>query len=83
MLFRSMQRLFSLHTHRVRGGKLVEIPEEWRGKVTHLQTIRKRGSKTTHKDRLENHKFRSSSMGGLGRKRVEALAPKIEEDWGE
>ena len=31
--------------HRVRRGKLVEIPEEWFGKVTHKQTIRKRDSK--------------------------------------
>ena len=32
-------------TTRVRRGKIVEIPEEWRGHVTHEQTIRKRDSK--------------------------------------
>lgn len=32
-------------THRIRRGKLVEIPPEWRGKVPHKQTIRKRKSK--------------------------------------
>lgn len=32
-------------THRMRRGQVVEIPEEWRGKVTHPQTIRKRKSK--------------------------------------
>lgn len=31
--------------YRRRRGKLVEIPEEWVGKVTHPQTIRKRLSK--------------------------------------
>lgn len=29
-------------THRMRRGKLVEIPEKWRGQVTHKQTKRKR-----------------------------------------
>jgi hypothetical protein len=29
-------------THRMRRGRLVEIPEAWRGKVTHDQTKRKR-----------------------------------------
>lgn len=32
-------------THRMRRGKLVEIPEEWRGKIPHKQTMRKRNSK--------------------------------------
>lgn len=31
--------------HRERRGKLVPIPEEWFGQVTHKQTIRKRPSK--------------------------------------
>ncbi len=31
--------------HRMRRGKLVRIPDEWLGKVTHPQTIRKRKSK--------------------------------------
>jgi len=31
--------------YRIRRGKLVEIPSEWLGKVTHPQTIRKRKSK--------------------------------------
>ncbi len=38
---------------RVRRGKIVEIPEEWEGQVTHPQTIRKRPSKHTHKLRKE------------------------------
>jgi hypothetical protein len=29
-------------THRMRRGKLVEIPPEWRGKTLHAQTRRKR-----------------------------------------
>ena len=32
-------------THRIRRGKLVEIPKEWRGKIPHKQTMRKRGKK--------------------------------------
>jgi hypothetical protein len=31
--------------HRMRRGKLVAIPAEWFGHVTHKQTIRKRASK--------------------------------------
>lgn len=31
--------------YRMRRGKLVEIPDEWLGKTTHPQTIRKRESK--------------------------------------
>jgi hypothetical protein len=31
--------------YRKRRGRLIEIPEEWLGKVTHPQTIRKRKSK--------------------------------------
>ena len=34
---------------RLRRGKLVEIPADWIGKVTHPQTIRKRASKKIHK----------------------------------
>jgi hypothetical protein len=34
---------------RIRRGKLVEIPEEWVGKIPHKQTIRKRQSKQTKK----------------------------------
>lgn len=34
---------------RRRRGRLVEIPEEWVGKVTDRQTIRKRKSKRIHK----------------------------------
>lgn len=32
--------------YRMRRGKLVEIPEEWVGNVTHPQNMRKRESKT-------------------------------------
>ncbi len=32
-------------THRMRRGKLVEIPEKWRGVVAHPQKIRKRKKK--------------------------------------
>jgi uncharacterized cupin superfamily protein len=35
--------------HRVRRGKLVEIPAEWFGHVTYQQTVRKRKSKRTKK----------------------------------
>lgn len=36
-------------THRLRRGRLVEIPEEWRGQTTYDQTVRKRPSKALHK----------------------------------
>ena len=35
--------------YRRRRGKLVEIPPEWVGKVTHPQTVRKRASKRRKK----------------------------------
>jgi hypothetical protein len=35
--------------YRKRRGQLVEIPPEWVGQVTHPQTMRKRPSKTIHK----------------------------------
>lgn len=35
--------------YRERRGKLVEIPIEWVGQITHPQTIRKRKSKLIHK----------------------------------
>jgi hypothetical protein len=63
-------------THRTRRGKVVEIPEEWRGQVTRPQTIRKRQSKMTRK--LRNQlKWRP----GCSNKRdlIEARAPKINE----
>lgn len=70
----------SQRTHRMRRDKLVEIPEEWRGKVTDRQTIRKRPSKLTRKAR--NAMLRHWRPGGWvdGRRRMEARAPKIE-DW--
>lgn len=66
-------------TTRVRRGKVVEIPEEWRGKTATRQTIRKRPSKLTRKAR--NAMLRRWRPGGWvdGRKRAEARAPKIEE----
>ena len=42
--------------HRRRRGKLVEIPEEWLGKVPHPQTIRKRQSKQPRKIRMQDSK---------------------------
>jgi hypothetical protein len=38
--------------HRIRRGKLVEIPDEWVGQTTHKQTIRKRQSKHLRKIRM-------------------------------
>jgi hypothetical protein len=69
-------------TTRIRRGKIVEIPEEWRGKVTDRQTIRKRPSKTTRK--VRNAMMRHWRSGGWvdGRKRAEARAPRAEEwEW--
>jgi hypothetical protein len=43
--------------YRMRRGKLVEIPEEWVGKVTHPQTIRKRPSK-----KCQGRRFRRKVM---------------------
>lgn len=40
-------------TTRVRRGKVVEIPEEWRGHVTRQQTIRKR-QPVSRRTRKEN-----------------------------
>jgi hypothetical protein len=37
--------------HRMRRGKLVEIPAEWVGKVTSQQQIQSRPSKAIHKHR--------------------------------
>jgi len=34
---------------RVRRGRVVEIPEKWRGRTVHPETIRKRPSKHIHK----------------------------------
>lgn len=47
----SKPRIVDGKPHRMRRGKLVEIPAEWVGKVTHRQTIRKRPSKAIHKRR--------------------------------
>jgi hypothetical protein len=41
-----------VRTHRMRRGKLVEIPEEWRGRLTTRKTIRDRQSKHTRKLRV-------------------------------
>lgn len=38
-------KMFEQKTHRVRRGKIVEIPEKWRGRTPSAQTIRKRKSK--------------------------------------
>lgn len=57
---------------RVRRGKVVVIPEEWRGQTVDRQTIRKRPSKLTRK-------LRNAMKFPDGRRRVEAKAPKAEE----
>lgn len=44
---RSQVTMIDGKPHRLRRGKLVEIPAEWFGHVTHKQTIRKRPSKET------------------------------------
>lgn len=38
---------------RFRRGKVVEIPEKWRGRLVHEQTIRQRDSKRPQKRRKE------------------------------
>ena len=43
--------------YRMRRGKLVEIPEEWVGKVTHRQTVRKRPSK-----KCQGRRFKRKAM---------------------
>lgn len=40
---------------RIRRGKMVRIPDEWLLHVTHPQTINKRPSKQTRKQRLERN----------------------------
>ncbi len=44
--------------YRMRRGKLVEIPEEWVGQVTHPQTIRKRASKKSQGRRYKKKEQR-------------------------
>lgn len=48
----------SIPTHRMRRGKLVEIPEEWRGHTVHGQSIRKRKSKKGQGKRYKAKKQR-------------------------
>ncbi len=66
-------------TTRVRRGKVVAIPEEWQGKVTNPQTIRKRQSKLTRK--VKNATKMKYRPGGFysPRERDEARAPKVDE----
>jgi hypothetical protein len=47
--------------YRMRRGKLVLIPDEWVGKITHQQTKRKRPSNALHKlrKRVKNREFAS------------------------
>lgn len=59
---------------RIRRGKWVVIPAEWRGKVTHPQTVAKRESKMTRKARNERHAIRNPRV------RSDARAPKAS-DW--
>ena len=54
----------------------MEIPEEWRGQVTDRQTIRKRRSKLTRKQR--SREIRDWSRGNP-RERCFARAPRVEE----
>lgn len=49
--------------HRTRRGKLVPIPAEWQGRVTHPQTVRTRPSKTQGKAELRRE-------AASGRRRV-------------
>lgn len=59
---------------RIRRGKYVVIPAEWRGKVTDPSTIRKRQSKQSRKAR--NHDPRRKYT----REVIEGRAPRVE-DW--
>lgn len=63
---------------RMRRGKYVPIPPEWRGKITTAQTIRKRQSKATRKAKNRD-KFRWPRPSGNPRLREEARAPKVDE----
>lgn len=58
---------------RMRRGRWVPIPEPWRGKVAHPQTIRKRPSKLTRKQRRRQSNFKGERYKG------EKRAPQIEE----
>lgn len=62
-------------TTRVRRGKEVDIPEEWRGKVTYPQTIRKRPSKLTRKVRNATKGGYRIMIHGSKRNRIELKAP--------
>lgn len=60
--------------YRKRRGQLVEIPSEWVGQVTHPQTMRKRPSKTTHKQARD---MKDRRCGGL-KYRTERDLPLVE-----
>lgn len=66
---------------RMRRGKYVPIPPEWRGKVTDRQTIRTRQSKMTRKRRnlLKPDADYAHRISGDKRLRSEARAPKVDE----
>ena len=56
--------------YRLRRGKLVKIPEEWVGKTTTSQTIRKRDSKKTGKLKRAT-KWRNNQAGSTGNLYIE------------
>jgi hypothetical protein len=69
----------SMATHRWRRGKLVEIPEEWRGQVTHPQTIHKRISKSPRKVR-NARPYNARTAEHNRRAHIEGRAPTLEDE---
>lgn len=66
-------------TTRIRRGKVITIPEEWRGKVTYPQTKNKRQSRLTRKDKnATKAKWRKHGYFNP-RERDEARAPTVQE----
>ena len=66
-------------THRVRRGQLVEIPEEWRGQVTHRQTIMKRPSNRTRKARNAEPRTYKQRISNR-RAHIEGRAPTLRDE---
>lgn len=66
---------------RIRRGRVVEIPEQWRGRTTHPQTIRKRkvDARVGRGNGKGSRETERSGYASLPTRRVAALAREIRE----
>lgn len=65
---------------RVRRGVLVEIPQEWVGRVTTPQTINKRDSKLTNK-LARATKWRRNKLGSSGSRYIDYIDTKVDQQF--